>query len=441
MADLAVTNTFVAGTTAVASQVNQNFTDIITYVNNRNSGSSSWDAIKVDGAAVFNEAGGAVDFRVEGDTNVNALFVKGSNNRVGIGTATPNSNLQVKETDDVFLTVTSTDTDSRAVISLANDVASYFIDIEGADGDKLRILDGSSNKLITFASGAGPIVFNEDGTATLDVRMEGDSNVNLFFLDASADRIGIGTATPNSNLQVSNTDDVFLTVTSTAADSRAVISLANDAVSYFIDIEGADNDKLRILDGSSNKLLTFSSGAGEVVFNEDGTSTLDVRMESDNVTSMFFLDASADLIFFGGQAVGTTVVAFSSGAIAVGNATSGLRAAGTINVATDVFKNNTAYSNPDYVLEKWVTGKIEKFIDNEGAKEYQGLRSLEDIEKATKQNFCLPLVNEARERLKNEGGLGIFSGGDSVLASLEEAYIHLFNLNKRISALETITFQ
>ena len=41
----------------------------------------------------------------------------------------------------------------------------------------------------------GTAIFNEGG-GDYDVRMEGDNDANLFYLDASTDRIGIGTATP-----------------------------------------------------------------------------------------------------------------------------------------------------------------------------------------------------------------------------------------------------
>jgi len=47
MSDLAVTNTFVALTTAVASQVNQNYSDIVNYINNRDDGTATWDNMNV----------------------------------------------------------------------------------------------------------------------------------------------------------------------------------------------------------------------------------------------------------------------------------------------------------------------------------------------------------------------------------------------------------
>lgn len=41
----------------------------------------------------------------------------------------------------------------------------------------------------------GAVVFNESG-ADKDFRIEGDTNQNLFFVDASADKIGVGTSSP-----------------------------------------------------------------------------------------------------------------------------------------------------------------------------------------------------------------------------------------------------
>jgi len=47
----------------------------------------------------------------------------------------------------------------------------------------------------------GSFVFNESG-ADKDFRIEGDSDQNLFFADASTDRIGIGTDSPNTDLEI-----------------------------------------------------------------------------------------------------------------------------------------------------------------------------------------------------------------------------------------------
>jgi hypothetical protein len=47
----------------------------------------------------------------------------------------------------------------------------------------------------------GTFVFNESG-ADKDFRIEGDTDANLFFTDASTDRVGIGTSSPGAQLQL-----------------------------------------------------------------------------------------------------------------------------------------------------------------------------------------------------------------------------------------------
>lgn len=49
MSSLAVTNTFVANTTILSADVNTNFNDIVSYINNRNSASAAWDQLSVAG--------------------------------------------------------------------------------------------------------------------------------------------------------------------------------------------------------------------------------------------------------------------------------------------------------------------------------------------------------------------------------------------------------
>ena len=108
--------------------------------------------ISLDGAVVVNESGADKDFRVEGDTDANLLFTDASTDRVGIGTNTPSAKL----------------------------------DVSG---------DSSLN---------GAVVINEAG-ADKDFRVEGDTDANLITADASADAVGIGTATPGSKLDVKGT--------------------------------------------------------------------------------------------------------------------------------------------------------------------------------------------------------------------------------------------
>jgi hypothetical protein len=71
-------------------------------------------------------------------------------------------------------------------------------------GDDIQLTTGT-RLAATPADGAQ--IFNESGAA-VDFRIEGDTDQNLFFLDGSADRIGIGIATPASVLDVQGTVQV-----------------------------------------------------------------------------------------------------------------------------------------------------------------------------------------------------------------------------------------
>lgn len=61
-------------------------------------------------------------------------------------------------------------------------------------GDLYSGADASAN-IVFRVDQSGGAVFNENSTSTGDVRMEGDTDANLFFSDASADTVQIGSAT------------------------------------------------------------------------------------------------------------------------------------------------------------------------------------------------------------------------------------------------------
>lgn len=79
MANLAISNTFSNGTTADASQVNTNFSDIVTYINNVNSGTAYFDTIRfADGSL------SAPGLAFLNDTNTGFYRIGADN--IGIGT-------------------------------------------------------------------------------------------------------------------------------------------------------------------------------------------------------------------------------------------------------------------------------------------------------------------------------------------------------------------
>jgi hypothetical protein len=69
--------------------------DTGTIVTNSGNQAGSFTTLNTSGAVVFNDAGADVDFRVEGDTDANLLFVDASADRVGIGTSSPSVKFEI----------------------------------------------------------------------------------------------------------------------------------------------------------------------------------------------------------------------------------------------------------------------------------------------------------------------------------------------------------
>jgi hypothetical protein len=112
----------------------------------------------------------------------------------------------------------------------------------------------------------------------------------------------------------------------------------------------------------------------------------------------------------------------------IGAPTGGDKGSGTINAAGDIFKNNTAYTNPDYVLEHAYTGKIEKFADNEGAGSYQGCMGLDALRSYTRAHHRLPGISDEP--------MGVFERSDKTLEKIEELTLYVLDLHDRIKLLE-----
>ena len=114
------------------------------------SGNTSLDG----GTFVFNESSADLDFRIEGNGDANLFFTDAGNDRIGIKTASPSTELHV----------------------VGGIKATGGIDFDG-----------------------GGFTFNDSG-ASVDFRAETNTLTHALFVDGSADKIGIGTDSPTSAL-------------------------------------------------------------------------------------------------------------------------------------------------------------------------------------------------------------------------------------------------
>jgi hypothetical protein len=323
---------------------------------------------------VINENSRDLDFRVESDTDANALFVEGSSGNVGIGTSSPNfATISVRagvgnpNDRNAILELLSSGGGGSFSQIIYGDVNtspttpspltfSYF---DGSSSSERMRID-STGGLITNPAAGGHAVFNEN-SVDADFRVESDANDHMLFVDGGNNRVSI-----NSN--------------STSYDSAAPLHIGpNSTYSYGPNIQGTVNrtyvhyigagggsgnnvyihgyqvdnpaggNYLRVAGGLSGNgvsgvqqsqdgiiyvydtgkttgdadytptvqhRIDFNSG-GSVVFNDQGLD-LDFRIESDTNTHALFVEGSSGNVLVGTDSGGAKLTVKSNATAILG---------------------------------------------------------------------------------------------------------------------------
>ena len=104
------------------------------------------------------------------------------------------------------------------------------------------------------------IIINEGGDDA-DVRIEGNSDANLVFIDAGNDRVGIGTSSPSEVLHVDSGSDINAAVFQASSASLAELQL----------IAGSDaTDRIRLRSDTSNNFMIFNGDSESVRIDSSG---------------------------------------------------------------------------------------------------------------------------------------------------------------------------
>ena len=150
-------------------------------------------------------------------------------------------------------------------------------------------------------------IFNEDG-ADCDFRIEGDTEPNLFFVDASADRIGIGTSSVDRHFHVEGTDNVMGKFQSN--QSLCLIEFEDtDTTSGNRPSVGADGNNLIFFTGGSTSggfdssgrfgvgtlsMGSFNANADDIVINGSGNAGISIITPNSNIGRVAFGDPEDD---------------------------------------------------------------------------------------------------------------------------------------------------
>jgi hypothetical protein len=249
--------------------------------------------LRVDGnstqkTVVVNEVGIDADFRVESSGEANALFVKGSDGNVGIGTVSPYSKLHVVG-DTPIIQIRETSGAAEAGISINHAVSGNHVNFF------IGTLDGNARKLTI----GGTIT---DGHSTNTAQ----AAASLMLIDEQTGNVGIGTTSPSVKLEIQTA-----TNTSSAEEGLRLYN-AGGGIGAGVRIGlgvGATYDekghiRTDIVSGGAGRLFLGSNGSDRLVINENGKVL--VNGADDN-------SGKADFAASGG-----TVIAFRNSQVQMG---------------------------------------------------------------------------------------------------------------------------
>jgi hypothetical protein len=131
--------------------------------------------------------------------------------------------------------------------------------------------DGTTRHLIDGTSGTG-VVFNQNGEGT-NFNVQGDTDANLFFIQGSTDRVGIGTNTPGYKLDVAGTFGASgnVTVGGTYNTNTFTSSSLQFGAAGTATISAAANQALDI---TGNAASTWSVSNGNLLITAQGNLNL-----------------------------------------------------------------------------------------------------------------------------------------------------------------------
>ena len=282
--------------------------------------SNFYEQFRLSGTeVVINEDSRDTDFRVESDSDVNALVVEASSSRIGIGLSNPSYNLHIKPGNSSYLRIDSTTDDGTNDVRLSfGKGGNTFAQIgQYADTDSLNFWVRSDDHFKFLTSGSNfstgsqilalrdtQVIFNDDGRDQ-DFRVESDGNTHALFVDAGNGRVGLNQGTPSATLHVNPAGS--------DAYASGLFTTTNDSSYSYIDFQntGTSGTTWQIGVGGNgtsspyqNSLYFYNSATAgffraqttEVAFNESGVD-MDFRVESDSNTHALFVNAAGE----GGQ--------------------------------------------------------------------------------------------------------------------------------------------
>jgi hypothetical protein len=204
---------------------------------------------------VFNDGGANVDFRVEGDTDANLLFVDASKDEIGMGTTSTQTGfkLTIQSGSSSTLRLEPQTSSTKALSVGAN--GTIEVDASLVAGGRFKIGEGTAET-----------VFNEVG-ADKDFRIESDTNTHALFVDAGNNKVAINSAS------------VF---------AGAALNVYNGGILNFVDYSLSGTTVIPLSEAMTGGLYVMRddlNGGTCLVLYENGTTPIIISQSGSNYTT------------------------------------------------------------------------------------------------------------------------------------------------------------
>jgi hypothetical protein len=250
-------------------------------------------SLKVDGGAIFNEGSIAANFRVEGNNSENIFFIDGTNDRIGIDTASPAALLHISSSttgvifridhpdsgvDNPIFFVTGSSGNSRVGIGTETPDATFAISDNGKVFEVGSAAEGS-----WFEVNNGTVYLNLGGGISIAGGTNLGQRFNIAPINGTYGALGIGKY-PGSTVNIvevnsANSDeggDFFV------IKSDGKVGIATTTPSVALDVDGSVHCQGQFARGTATKNLgsgttstitPSSLGAGTVLITATSATT------------------------------------------------------------------------------------------------------------------------------------------------------------------------
>jgi len=218
-----------------------------------------WASIAYEADSAYGNSGD-LQFYVDGATNSTPRMTLLHEGKLGIGTTSPTQKLDVQGSDHTAIQVKSTDGTKVAYVALNNTDANYHLRCDGGNGDKFIIRDNTNSANRLAIDTAGKVgIGTVSPTTTLDV--EGT---------VSYKHTAFTTAGPTDNVDVSDTTVLEVDTSSNNVVIGGFTGGVQGQILYVVKTDTANFIQLEHNEGGGSQDIFLTSGSDDRVVGYGG---------------------------------------------------------------------------------------------------------------------------------------------------------------------------